>query len=82
MERNRKGIDMEKIKKYVERFFQNQGKNSRYEMSFDEIEQGMEEIFCIKDANGAFYIITTFFNFGYAKGYRAAMAKMKKGGAE
>ncbi|MBD5553940.1 MAG: hypothetical protein HDQ95_00955 [Roseburia sp.] len=73
---------MEKIRKYVERFFSTTKKNSQYGMSFKEMESGMNEVFRVMDANGAFAIITTFFNFGYAKGYLAAMAEMKKGGAE
>lgn len=72
---------MDKIKKYVERFFSSTKKNSEYGMSFSEMEHGMEEIFRATDANGAFEIITTFFNFGYAKGYRAALSEIKKGGA-
>ena len=50
-------------------------------MSFSEMEHGMEEVFSASDYNGAFKVITTLFDFGYAKGYRAAMAEMKKGGA-
>lgn len=72
---------MEKIKKYVERFFSSTKKNSKYGMSFSEMEYGMEEIFRAADANGALKIITTFFDFGYAKGYRAALSEIKKGGA-
>lgn len=71
---------MESIKKYVERFFKSAKKNPEYGMSFSEMEHGMEEIFRATDANGAFEIITTFFNFGYAKGYRAALSEIKKGG--
>ena len=70
---------MESIKKYVERFFKSTKKNSEYGMSFSELESGMNEVVCAVDANGAFSIITTIFNFGYAKGYRAALAEMKKG---
>ncbi|WP_300714661.1 hypothetical protein [uncultured Acetatifactor sp.] len=72
---------MDKIKKYVERFFSSTKKKSGYGMSFSEMEHGVEEVLRTSDANGAFKVITTFFNFGYAKGYRAAMAEMKKGGA-
>ena len=72
---------MDKIKKYVERFFSSTKKDSEYGMSFSELESGMSEVICAIDANGAFSIINTIFNFGYAKGYRAALAEMKKGGA-
>lgn len=72
---------MEKIKKYVERFFKSTKKNAEYGMSFSELESGMKEVICATDVNGAFSIINTLFNFGYAKGYRAALAEMKKGGA-
>ncbi len=72
---------MESIRKYVERFFSKTKKNSEYGMSFSEMEHGMEEVFSASDYNGAFKVITTLFDFGYAKGYRAAMAEMKKGGA-
>lgn len=41
----------------------------------------MKEVFAVYDANGAFKVVATLFDFGYAKGYRAAMAEMKKGGA-
>lgn len=72
---------MDKIKKYVERFFSTTKKKSGYGMSFNEMEHGMEEVLRATDANGAFEVITTFFNFGYVKGYRAAMTEIKKGGA-
>lgn len=71
---------MDKIKKYVERFFSSTKKNSEYGTSFSELESGMSEVICATDANGAFSIINTIFNFGYAKGYRAAMAEMRKKG--
>lgn len=69
---------MESIKKYVERFFKSTKKNSEYGMSFSELKCGMNEVICAIDANGAFSIISTFFDFGYAKGYRAALSEMKK----
>lgn len=71
---------MDKIKKYVERFFSSTKKNPEYGMSFSEMEHGMVEVYSVADANGAFNVITTFFSFGYAKGYRAAMAEIRKGG--
>lgn len=77
----RKGENMDKMKQYVERFFSTTKKNSKYGMSFSEMEHGMKEVFSATDANRAFKVITTLFDFGYAKGYRAAMAEIKKGGA-
>lgn len=71
---------MESIRKYVERFFAKTKKGKGYSLSFDEMEQSMKEVFTVADANGSFKIVTTLFDFGYAKGYRAAMAEMKKGG--
>lgn len=73
---------MDKMKKYVERFLSTTKKNPEYGMSFSQLESGINEVICAIDANGAFSIINTIFNFGYAKGYRAAMAEMKRGGAE
>ena len=72
---------MEKIKKYVERFFKGKKQDINYEMSFNESKAGINAVISSADANSAFDVITTFFNFSYAKGYRAAMAEMKKGGA-
>ena len=43
-------------------------------MSFNESKAGINAVISSADANSAFDVITTFFNFGYAKGYRAAMA--------
>lgn len=71
---------MESIKKYAERFFAKTRKNKEYGLSFDEMEQSMKEVFAAHDANGAFKVVATLFDFGYAKGYRAALAEMKKKG--
>lgn len=67
---------MQKIKKYVENFFKTNAVNARYQLYVDEIE-------ACKDSMKAdpFRTICTLFNYGYAKGYRAAQAEMKKGGA-
>ena len=72
---------MDAIRKYADRFFSKTKKNPEYGMTFSEMEHGMGEVFSAKDANGAFKVITTLFDFGYAKGYRAAMAEVRKGGA-
>ena len=62
---------MKKIKKYVENFFKTNSGNARYQM------------YACKDVMkiNPFDTINTLFQYGYAKGYRAALAEMKKGGA-
>ncbi len=73
MERNRKGIDMEKIKRYVDRFIKKVTVNDRYDMSALELEtlaQGARW--------DALNTISITFNFGYIKGYKAAMAEVRK----
>lgn len=72
---------MDKIKSYIDRFFSKTKKNKEYAMKSDEFFVFMDEIVNAKDADGAFNTICTLFNFGYVKGYRAARAQMKKGGA-
>lgn len=72
---------MNKIKSYIDKFFSKTQKNKKYTMKSDEMVIFMNEIANSRDANGAFYAISTLFNFGYVKGYRAAQAEMKKGGA-
>ena len=67
---------MEAIRKYIERFFKRYEKNVRYDMNLHEIF--LLEEFASKNRNAAF---ATTFDYGYAKGYRAAIAEMKKGGA-
>lgn len=66
---------MEKIKKYVERFFRKVRINAAYDLPGKEYDilSDRARINPI-DATG------TAFLFGYAKGYRAAMAEMRKGG--
>ena len=68
---------MEKIKKYVERFFKNNAKNRNYALSTGEVIAFANEL---QDTNKLFYTILALFNYGYAKGYRAALAEMKKKG--
>lgn len=77
MERNRKGIDMEKIKRYVDRFIKKVTVNDRYDMSALELKTLAQGA-----SRDALNTISITFNFGYIKGYKAAMAEMKKGGAE
>lgn len=65
---------MEKINEYIKKFFEKKEKNVRYDMNLREIFT-LEE-YAMENKNAAF---ATTFNYGYAKGYRAAMAEM--GGA-
>lgn len=67
---------MNKIKKYVENFFKKNSGNARYQMHANEMEACRNAIIY-----NPFDAINTLFCYGYAKGYRAAVAEMKKGGA-
>jgi len=67
---------MEKIKKYLEIFFKSNTKNEKYQLRADELTACKDAI----EIN-PFEAIVTLFNYGYAKGYRAALSEMKKGGA-
>lgn len=71
---------MEKITKYVERFFATRKKNIRFGIKTDECADFVREV---RKANfsDAFSMASKLFSYGYAKGYRAALAEMKKGGA-
>lgn len=65
---------MEKIKRYVDRFIEKVTVNDRYDMSALELEtlaQGAS-------SGDVLNTISITFNFGYIKGYKAAMAEMKK----
>lgn len=68
---------MDKIKRYVENFFKETKADKKYQMRTSEME-------ACKNAMAAdpFRTICTLFDYGYAKGYRAAVAEMNKGGAE
>lgn len=74
-------MDMEKIKKYVERFFKDTKRNIRYMISTGECE---DIVSAIKNSDGwdAISAACKTFDYGYAKGYRAALAEMKKGGEQ
>lgn len=65
---------MEKIKKYVERFFKKHKKNLYYGMY-------LEDLVAFRDAaeENVENTIVTVFDYGYAKGYRAAVSGMKGG---
>lgn len=66
---------MEKIRKYVERFMKTHSKNRCYGMYANEVGEIRNAI-----ENKPFDAVMLIFDYGYAKGYRAAMAEMKKGG--
>lgn len=66
---------MEKIKKYVDKFFKTTKVNIRYSISLEECKAFVHAI-KNKDEFDGIFVVSDAFNFGYAKGYRAAMAKM------
>ena len=70
---------MEKIKRYVERFLSNTTQNIRYSVTLEECRDVVNAIRNMDEFDGIF-ALGEFFSFGYAKGYRAAMAEMKKKG--
>lgn len=68
---------MEKIAKYVERFMKNHNKNERYDLYTRDVSEIRKAVI-----EKSFETICLTFDYGYAKGYRAAMSEMmKKGGA-
>lgn len=68
---------MEKIKKYIDRFIGKQKVSERYDMSASELLTLANNAV----SGDALNTISTTFSYGYVKGYRAALAEMKKGGA-
>ncbi|MCI8510846.1 MAG: hypothetical protein HFE83_02470 [Lachnospiraceae bacterium] len=68
---------MEKIRNYVDRFFSKNKRNLRYSMTCKECADAIEELYNA-DVNQFFYTISTLFNYGYAKGYKACQAEQKK----
>lgn len=66
---------MQRIRNYIDRFLKSNKINYRYCIYFGEVCS------CIKAfAEKPVDTICTVFEYGYVKGYRAAMAEMKKGG--
>ena len=69
---------MDKIKKYIAKFLKRNSINIRYTLYTNEwralTEHAVGSISTAMDATG------TAFKYGYAKGYKAAQAEMKKGG--
>ena len=69
---------MNKIKNYINRFFDRNKKNERYAFGSTEMRIFIDAAMNAKDANGVFRAVTTIFDYGYVKGYRAAMSEIKK----
>lgn len=69
---------MDKIKSYVERFFNSKDKNRNYSLSTDDAITFINEIQGA-EGDGLFRAICILYNYGYAKGYRACKAEQKKG---
>lgn len=66
---------MDKIKRYVEDFLKTTKVKEKDQLYTDELDA------CKKGHDGgSFRTICTLFDYGYAKGYRAAKAEMKKRG--
>lgn len=68
--------EIEKMKRYIERTNMNPEKASLYQMSM------LEAFELVKQPNGSFNLsiemISLAFNYGKAKGYRAAKAEVRK----
>ena len=67
---------MDKIKKYVDRFIGTAKVSDKYDMSVGELRTLTEYAI----GGDTLETVSITFSFGFAKGYRAAMAEMKKGG--
>lgn len=66
---------MESIKKHVENFKKHNQINKYYTMRGAELFATIDEV-----RTDAFRAVVSLFEFGYAKGYRAALAEMEKKG--
>ena len=69
-----KVFDMDKIKRYVDRFIKKVAVNDRYDMSALELKILAQRVI----SGNVLDTISLTFNFGYIKGYKAAMAEIKK----
>lgn len=70
---------MDKIKSYIDCFFRHREVNNGYDMVVHEWQTLAAEA---RQPEKTADVICTTFSFGYAKGYKAALAEMKqKGGA-
>ena len=68
---------MDKIKGYINRFFKSKEIKGDYDMSVLEWRTLSKEA---RQQEKTADIIELTFKFGYAKGYRAALSEMKRGG--
>lgn len=68
---------MESIRKYVANFLKKHKENNRFTISLSELMSAVDMAKNGKPVEA----ISDVFSFGYAKGYRVALAEMKKGGA-
>jgi hypothetical protein len=68
---------MEKIKRYIENFQKRHKENVRFSMNLNEL---FDAVHLVEEGEAA-KVIANIFSYGYAKGYRAAQAEMKQGGA-
>lgn len=66
---------MDKIKKYVERFMKAHNRNERYGLYVKDIVR-IKNVVLEKP----FETICLTFDYGFAKGYRSALAEMKEKG--
>lgn len=66
---------MDKIRKYIERFFRNNSIPGAYDMSMKEWVELSESA-----KESPVDAVSTAFLYGYAKGNRACKASIKKGG--
>ena len=69
---------MNRIKKYINSFFKTMKRNFRYAISLKECEEVVSEI-KKRDEYAGILVVSDVFDFGYVKGYRAALAEMRKG---
>lgn len=67
---------MDKIEKYVARFFKKNRRNPYYVLYTGEIIK-----LAVRCGAKLPDTIVLTFDYGYAKGYRAALAEIRKGGA-
>ena len=70
---------MDKIKKYIARFLKENEMSTRYALHYEEWKALAEH--ALYSVDRSLTAIETAFEYGYVKGYRAAMSEMKKGGA-
>lgn len=67
---------MDKIKMYISNFKKKKNINPYYDMLYGEMLAFVKAI----KISSPFDVMSTLFEFGYVKGYRAALSEMKKGG--